>query len=90
MDALVTWINSFFVVYTICILAKILMSWVTVTPMRSWSRAVVRFIDDTTGWYLNLFRRVIPPIGPLDLSPVVALIALAIVNKVVVAIVESL
>lgn len=86
MDALITWVNSLFVVYTICILVRILMSWVTITPMRRWSMAVVEFFHDTTGWYLNFFRRLIPPVGPLDLSPIVALVVLEIVRRLVVRI----
>jgi YggT family protein len=86
VDALVTWVNSLFVVFTICILVRILMSWVTIAPMRRWSIAVVAFFHDTTGWYLNFFRRLIPPVGPLDLSPIVALLVLEIVRRLVVRI----
>ena len=90
MDTLVRYIDSFFLVYTMCILVRILMSWVTIVPMRRWSKAVVQFFHDTTDWYLGFWRRLIPPVGPLDLSPIVALIVLVIVNQFVVRIVESL
>lgn len=84
MDTFVTWLNSFFIVFQMCILVRILMSWVTIAPMRRWSQAVVQFFHDTTDWYLNFFRRMIPPVGPLDLSPVVALIVLIIIQRLVV------
>lgn len=89
MNALITWVDSFFLVYTLCILIRILMSWITVAPVRRWSRAFVGFIHETTDWYLNIFRRVIPPVGPLDLSPVVALIVLVILNRFAIRILES-
>jgi YggT family protein len=87
VDHLATWVNSLFVVYQICILIRILMSWVTIAPMRGWSMAVVQFFHDTTDWYLNFFRRLIPPVGPLDLSPMVALIVLIIAQRIVVGLI---
>lgn len=87
MDHVATWVNSFFVVYQICILIRILMSWITIAPMRGWSMAVVQFFHDTTDWYLNFFRRLIPPVGPLDLSPMVALIVLVIAQRIVVGLI---
>jgi len=46
-----------------------------------------QFFHDTTSWYLNLFRRMIPPVGPLDLSPMVALIVLFIVQRTVIGLI---
>ncbi len=89
MDYVITWVNSLFLVYTMCILVRILMSWVTITPMRRWSMATVEFFHDVTGWYLGFFRRIIPPVGPLDLSPIVAIIVLEIVRRLVVRLLES-
>ena len=87
MQNVATWLNSLFLVFSMCILVRILMSWVTIAPMRSWSQAIVQFFHDTTDWYLNFFRRVIPPVGPLDLSPMVALIVLFIVQRLVVGLI---
>ena len=83
MDALRTWVASLFLVYSMCILIRILMSWVTIAPMRKWSMAVVQFFHDTTDWYLGFWRRIIPPVGPLDLSPMVALLVLFIARELV-------
>ena len=86
MDLVIRWVNAFFLVYTICILVRILMSWITIAPVRRWSQAIVGFLHETTDWYLNLFRRFIPAVGPLDLSPIVAILVLGIVNRFVVQI----
>lgn len=87
MHTFATWLNSLFIVFQLCILVRILMSWVTIAPMRRWSQAVVQFFHDTTSWYLDLFRRMIPPVGPLDLSPMVALIVLFIVQRTVIGLI---
>ena len=86
MDTVIRWVNSLFILYTILIIVRILLSWITLAPVRRWSQAVLQFIYDTTGWYLNFFRRIIPPIGPLDLSAIVALIVLGFVHEFVVRI----
>ena len=46
-------------------------------------RRISEFLRDVCEPYLRLFRRVIPPVGPLDLSPVVAIIFLYILMAVV-------
>jgi len=51
--------------------------------------ALWRFFHESTEWYLRPFRRVIPPLGMFDLSPIVALIVLYVVNAVVVRVMEA-
>jgi YggT family protein len=41
---------------------------------------VLGFLRDVTEPYLSLFRRFIPPIGPVDVSPIVAILVLQIVG----------
>ena len=49
--------------------------------------AVVRrlsdFLRDVCEPYLRLFRRILPPLGPLDLSPVVAIVLLFLLKDVI-------
>ena len=52
-------------------------------PYSRWSRAILEFLHDVSEPLLRPFRAIIPPLGPLDLSPIVALIALSIVGRVV-------
>jgi uncharacterized protein YggT (Ycf19 family) len=52
-------------------------------PYNRIGAAVLGFLRDTTEPYLRIFRRFIPPFGPLDLSPIVALIVLQVVANVV-------
>lgn len=71
-------------IYTILIFVRILLSWVPRMPYNPALSAVVRFVEDVTDPYLALFRRIIPPLGMIDISPIVALIALNLLGALVV------
>ena len=75
-------------VYTILIIANVILSWVQQLrplPYNLPLRAVIGFIEESTNPYLNLFRSFIPRIGPLDISPIVAILALSILGGIVVS-----
>jgi uncharacterized protein YggT (Ycf19 family) len=69
-------------VYSLLILAYILTSWIRL-PYSPWLNRVQRFLYDVCDPYLRIFRRVIPPVGPLDLSPMVGLVVLFVAMQVV-------
>jgi YggT family protein len=52
-------------------------------------RAVWNFAHQSTDWYLNIFRRFIPPIGMFDLSPIVALLVLYILRNLTLALLSG-
>ncbi|MCU0308281.1 MAG: YggT family protein [Thermoleophilia bacterium] len=89
MDLVIDYVSALFTVYLIIIFIRILLSWIPATPTGRVTGALYRFFHDTTDWYLNIFRRVIPPIGMFDLSPIVALIVLYILNNLVIRLLES-
>jgi YggT family protein len=72
-------VDTFIWVYILLIFAYILTSWVR---MPYSLHRVQRFLDDVCEPYIRLFRRVLPSFGPLDLSPIVAVIALYVVRRV--------
>ena len=72
LSALADLLNGLFTIYGWAIIIRILLSWVSPDPFSP----VVQFLDRVTDPYLSIFRRFIPPIGPLDISPVIALLAL--------------
>lgn len=82
------YVEALFLVYLILIFARILLSWIPRLPYNRYLRAVVDFIHQVTDPYLNLFRRVLPPVGgrgfALDLSPIIAVVVLLIAQTVVV------
>ena len=54
-----------------------------------WLDAVLTFLRDVSEPYLRIFRRFIPPLGPLDLSPIVAIFVLQIVGSIVVNLIRG-
>lgn len=86
-------IESLIFVYSILILAYIVSSLVLSfgvrIPYARWSDALLTFLRDVSEPYLRIFRRFIPPMGPLDLSPIAALFVLYIVGGIVVALVRG-
>jgi YggT family protein len=68
-------IDVFIYVYVLLIFVYVLTSWVRL-PYSTWVRRISDFLRDVCEPYLRIFRRILPPLGPLDLSPVVAIFAL--------------
>jgi YggT family protein len=82
-------LSAVLLVYTIIIIAWIVASLVFSLGARiPYSRpvnAVLDFLRDTTEPYLRLFRRLPLRVGPLDLTPMVAIIALQLVGGLIIA-----
>ena len=80
-------------VYTILIVAYILSSmFMSVGGKLPYSRggnAVMTFLRDVCEPFLRIFRRFIPPLGPLDLSPMVAIIVLNIAGAIVANLIQG-
>ena len=87
------YVNALFLVYLVLIFVRVLLSWIPRIPYNPYLRAVVDFVHQETDPYLNLFRRVIPPVGgrglALDLSPILAIVVLLIVQAVVVGLIRE-
>jgi YggT family protein len=92
-EEIADYVSALFLVYLILIFIRVLLSWVPRMPYNPYLRAAVRFVEETTNPYLNLFRRVIPPLGgrgfALDLSPIIAIIVLLIVQAIVVNLIRG-
>lgn len=82
-------VSVFVGVYVLLILAYIVISWVPPGTLTS-LEPVRRFLRDVCEPYLGLFRRVIPPLGMLDLSPIAAVLSLYILERIVNALIERL
>lgn len=80
-------------VYSILIIASIVVQiafdFGARVPYSRWSDAIFNFLRDVTRPYLRLFSRVIPPLGPLDISPMVALIVLAFGSNIIAGLVAG-
>ena len=80
-------VSVFFEVYILLILAYVLTSWIR---MPYALHRVQRFLDDVCEPYIRLFRRILPSIGPLDLSPIVAVITLVLAQQILVGLIGRL
>jgi len=80
-----TIVHLFFVTYTALLFFRVISSW-----FPSWqAHHLGRFIAFYTDPYLNLFRRVLPPLGGvLDLSPILAFFALRILEMIVLGLLQ--
>jgi YggT family protein len=92
-DDVADYVGAVFLVYLILIFIRILLSWIPRMPYYPWLRASVDFVHQVVDPYLNIFRRVLPPIGgggfAIDISPILATIVLIIVSGVVVALIRG-
>ena len=86
------YINTLVLVYLVLIFIRILTSWIPRMPYNRYLAAFLKFVSDVTDPYLNLFRRILPPVrmggAGLDLSPIVATFVLIIVSSIVVGLIR--
>jgi uncharacterized protein YggT (Ycf19 family) len=87
-DSVQRFFDVFVAVYILLLFAYILTSWIRL-PYSPWLNRVQRFLYDVCDPYLRIFRRFIPPLGPLDLSPMVGVIVLILLKSVVDRIIQS-
>ena len=78
----------FATVYTLVIFAYIITSWLRL-PYSPTLNRIQRFLYDVSEPYLRLFRRVLPSMGPLDLSPMVGLIVLVVIDQLLARILDQ-
>ena len=87
------YVQTLVFVYTILIVAYILSSmFFQVGGRLPYSRAlntVMGFLRDVCEPFLRIFRRVLPPLGPLDLSPMVAIVVLNIAGAIVANLIDG-
>ena len=85
MNLLVYLVDAFFTLLSLAILARVLVSWVRVSPYHP----AVDFLDRITEPVLAPLRRVIPPVGMVDISPIIAMLLLQIIQQVLVPIIRG-
>jgi YggT family protein len=76
-------------IYIVLIFVWVLLSWVQLPYSRTFS-AVQEFLDDVVSPYLRVFRGRIPTLGPIDLSPIVAVVVLLLAAELVNALIGAL
>lgn len=92
-ESIADFLNALLIVYLILIFAYIVTSLIFSfggkIPYSKWSSAILGFLRDVCEPYLGLFRRFIPPIGPVDVSPIVAILLLQIVGGIIINLIHG-
>ena len=87
------YVSAVFEVYILLIFIYILTSWMFSFGMRMpnnrFADAIINFLRDVCEPYLRLYRRIIPPIGMIDITPIIAIAVLYILDRVVVNLIQG-
>jgi YggT family protein len=82
------YVQAVFLVYILLIFVYILLNMMFSLGLRPpysrWMDAIMNFLRDVCEPYLRIFRRFIPPIGMFDLTPMIGIIVLLVVETLVV------
>jgi YggT family protein len=71
-------LSNFIQIYSLLIIVRILLSWFQTAD---WAYNAIAFLSPITDPYLNIFRSFIPPLGGLDISPILAILLLNIIGS---------
>lgn len=86
MNLLISTLLTFIQFYTYILIARVLLTWF---PQIDWTRQPFAAVSQIADPYLNLFRNIIPPLGGIDLSPILAFIALSVVSSLLAGIAST-
>ncbi len=81
MEAIAGIVAIFIELYSLVILARVLMSWIKIDPYNP----VARAIHDMTEPILVPVRNMLPQAGGMDFSPIIVLIGLRFLGRLIVA-----
>jgi uncharacterized protein YggT (Ycf19 family) len=92
-DQIADYLQALIYVYSLIIFAYVLTSLIfslgVRVPYARWSDALLSFLRDVSEPYLRIFRRFLPMLGPIDISPIVGIVVLQIVGGIVVNVVRG-
>jgi YggT family protein len=69
-------VSTLFSVLMIALFVRVIASWFGISPYRPWMRLAMALTD----WLIRPIRRILPPVGMLDFSPLVAWLALTLLR----------
>ncbi len=72
-------LNACFYVYSLMIIARCLLSFLPINYSNDFVKGFIWSVDI----YLNLFKKIIPPLGMFDFSPIIAIFALGIIKFII-------
>lgn len=78
---------TFVQIYLLLMIVRVLLTWF---PNINWYDPPFSVLSQLTDPYLNLFRSIIPPLGGIDFSPIIAFIVLQIGAEILTTVLFSL
>lgn len=73
-------ISNILYYYSMLIILRVFLTWI---PNIDWYQQPFRAIREISDVYLDIFKKFIPPIGALDISPIIALIVLQLLRGII-------
>ncbi len=84
---LATTLSSFLQIYFVLMIIRVLLSWF---PNINWYDPPFSILSQLTDPYLNLFRSIIPPLGGIDFSPLIAFFVLQFGSEFLIGLLSNL
>jgi YggT family protein len=84
---LATTLSTFLQIYVVLMIFRVLLSWF---PNINWYDPPFSILSQLTDPYLNLFRSIIPPLGGIDFSPLIAFFVLQFGSEFLIGLLSSL
>ncbi|KAB8321004.1 YggT family protein [Tolypothrix campylonemoides VB511288] len=78
MSLLITTLSTFIQIYSALLIIRVLLTWF---PSINWYNQPFAALSQITDPYLNLFRSIIPPLGGIDFSPILAFLLLNLLSS---------
>ena len=78
---LISFINILFQILIFAILIRALISWFPISP----TSPIIRILEDVTEPILGPLRRVVPRLGMMDITPIVAMVGLSLLRQILVS-----
>jgi YggT family protein len=69
-------VSAIFTILMAALLIRVIASWLGIGPYRRWMRPIMAL----TNWIIDPIRRILPPVGMFDFSPMVAWLVLYVVR----------
>jgi YggT family protein len=76
-------VSGLFTLLMVALFVRVISSWFGLSPYRPWMRPVMLLTD----WIIDPIRRILPPFGMIDFSPLVAWLLLSIVRGFVLSLI---
>jgi YggT family protein len=83
---LISFVNLLFQILIFAILIRALISWFPISP----TSPIIRLLDDITEPILSPLRKIVPRLGMMDITPIVAMVGLSILQQILVSGLRSL